>query len=70
MSLLTARTVQLIKTVIFRLEFIFIFLKNFLKQTEKSFNTTFHPHFKFEGVWGELEVRNVSRENHSQNIYD
>ena len=24
----------------------------------------------FEGVWGELEAKNVSRDNHSQNIWD
>ena len=23
---------------------------------------------KFEGVWGELEAKNISRDNHSQNI--
>ena len=25
---------------------------------------------KFEGVWGKLEAKNVSRDNHSQNIWD
>ena len=25
---------------------------------------------KFEGVWGELESKKVSRENNSQNIWD
>ena len=26
--------------------------------------------FKFEGVWGKLESRKVSRDNNSQNVWD
>ena len=60
-------TTKFVKNSHIKASIFFIFLTNVLKQTWVTKNVR---KVKFEGVWCELETKEVSKDNNAQNIWD